>query len=282
MYVDLHIHTYYSDGIFSPEDIVKKCSQNSIECFSITDHDSIDGALEIYKNSPSNIISGVELSCKNFNFNIPQINGYALHILGYGIDLTNISIKNALNDYNSRRKQIIVDFLTELEKFNVHLSFSDLPIKHGRLIQFSAIEHIINRFVTEDQRYGLIKKYKKLFDKIKFHPAEAISLIHEAGGLAIWAHPFITYLDEQTYFLDEKHVEQILKYLTINGLDGIEADYLSFTTQQRTYLNTLANENNLLTSIGSDFHGYTGRDSFIKGDSSKVAPLLQRIAQNTL
>jgi predicted metal-dependent phosphoesterase TrpH len=277
MFVDLHIHTYYSDGVFSPKDIVKKCSQYGFKYISITDHDSIDGALEIHNNSPIKLISGVELSCKSFNFGIPQVKGSALHLLGYGFDLSNNVLKDALDNYNRKRIQIIVDFLMELKKYNVQLTPSDIPIKHGRLIQFSALEELVDKIVMKPQCSSLIQEYKELLDAIKFHPLEAISLIHEAGGVAIWAHPFITYLDEQPYLLDRMLIEQILEFLINNGLDGIEANYLSFSPQQRNYLNTLANENNLLTSIGSDYHGYAGRDSFIKEDVGGVMPLLQRI-----
>ena len=99
---------------------------------------------------------------------------------------------------------------------------------------------------------------------------DAINLIKEAGGIPVWAHPYISYCNGKGIMLTNEEIEKVLNDLKIFGLEGIEAQYILFNCDQKNFLSNLAEKNNLFVSAGGDFHGYKGRDSFICCENSLI------------
>ena len=106
----------------------------------------------------------------------------------------------------------------------------------------------------------MIEHASSVFDDINISVEDAIQLIHNAGGKAVWAHPFCVYKQFVKTNITEKEVLSILEILKNAGLDGLEAYYHAFSKEQQNWLYALAKTNNMIYTAGSDFHGSKRRD----------------------
>lgn len=186
--VNLHIHSTFSDGRVEFKELLKQAEEIGLECFSITDHNTIEGykSLEVF---PKGLITGVEFDCY-MDLNLP-------HILGYGIDINN----------------------EELNKLTA-------PFKKGK---FEVPSRILN----------------------SRNPKKVIEIIHNAGGIAVLAHPCCYWCF---------NLDRFVKKLVDWGLDGIEVYYpydritriVKFHSR-KTVLK-LADKYNLLKTGGEDQH----------------------------
>ena len=249
---DLHIHTTNSDGELSTYEILNLLKENNIKYFSITDHDSIESINDL-KNialADMDYLKGVEISSI-----LDDI--YKMHILGYNFDENNQSLKdlcNKLKNNRSKRFLEIVEYVKE--KYNLTFNKQD-------------IQNIINNILIPGRphlaslmlKYGYVSSVPEAFDKylkgIKTktsHREDAkvvIDTIHNAGGVAIWAHPKKV---EKKYDID---LEKLIPRLIEIGLDGIEiCNSLHSLEDYEKYLK-VARKYNLITSGGSDYHGNT-------------------------
>ncbi|MDP8212695.1 MAG: PHP domain-containing protein [Candidatus Zapsychrus exili] len=245
-YADLHIHTSYSDSSLSPEEVVEQASRNGLSCISITDHDTIEGvepALKRAEGLDLEIIPGIELSS--------EINGRDIHILGYflrnpGHDFMEklVSIQDSriarMKEMIEKLNQVFgidnitLDEVCDLARSNSvgrpHLA---LTLKKKGWITTTA--KAFSKYIGEgDPAY--VAKYKQT-------PAEAIKLIHDAGGASVFAHPMVTGADE------------IIPGLVKAGLDGIEVYYCGASKNIIKFYEKIAEKHNLILTGGSDAHG---------------------------
>jgi len=247
--VDLHMHTTASDGSLSPQEIVRKASEEGFKVISITDHDSVSGleeGLEAGEEFQVKVIPGVELSVNH--------ESGSLHLLGYGFDIDNSEIKENLKHVVNSRQDRNRKILHKLEKLGCLLTEGEIRAVSGEgtmgrghiatvLIQkgyVSSIKEAFDRFLTYDG--------PAYVDRFRLEMKSSIEMIHRAGGVAVWAHPG----------LHTVSLEKLLGMLPIwaaNGLDGLESDYGQHTIVLRDRLRILAAENNLIFTGGSDFHG---------------------------
>jgi len=249
--VDLHLHTNYSDGVYSPSDLVRLAARAGMKAIAIADHDhlgGIDEAMEAAEKLGVELLPAVELSS--------QWGGYMdIHLLGYGFDHRHPELLARLEDfrtYRQGRNEQVVARVNErlLQEGRDPIDFAQvLALAEGALGR----PHIAQILVasgharhSEDafQRYlvpcNVPKKY--------FPMDEAIALLHRAGGVAVLAHPlYIT--------SDRKRFEALLDEFTTMGLDGVEALCSGFTKDDRDYYLTQARRRGLLVTGGSDFHG---------------------------
>lgn len=244
-YADLHIHSSYSDGIYTPEEIIDISKKNGVRCISITDHDSIGGQYinnEDYKDIE--IISGIELSA--------EYNEMELHILGYYIDVNNEHLKENVKMLNDKRIERVQKIIHNLREHEIYLQFDELYKNNNETLGRS---HIANAMVEK----GYFSNYKQAFQSylIKGKPAyergfrlsykEAISMIKASGGVAVLAHP------GQIYKRIE--IERILKELKCFGLNGVEVYHPSHGKNDTNEFYNLAKKYKLSITGGSDFHG---------------------------
>jgi predicted metal-dependent phosphoesterase TrpH len=250
MAIDLHMHSTFSDGIYTPTQLVEMATQRKLVAMSVTDHDSLDGIPELVEAGckfSMETISGVELSS--------EFKGRDLHILGYGVDAANAPFQEMLRRFRETRYKRGIKIIEKLNDLGVSIEPAEVLAKSGK----GALgrPHIAAVLVEK----GIVSRTAEAFDKYiaeggpayvpkyKMTPEEAIEHIHGAGGLALTAHPGI--FMENLAELDE---------LVSKGFDGIEVYHPSHNATRIAELEAFAAERNLVVSGGTDFHGFPGRD----------------------
>ena len=245
--VDLHIHSCYSDGIYTPEQIAKTAKEKGIKCISITDHDSIAAQYIVnteYNNKDLKIIPGIELST--------EYKEMELHILGYFMDIDNNELQELAKELNTQRIKRVEDILFKLNKYDIKLDIEDLAIDIDATVGRS---HVANAMVKK----GYFDNYKSAFKNFliqgkpgyvkgfRLNYKDCIDVINKAGGVAILAHP------GQIYRKIE--VENILKELRCFGLKGIEVYHPSHSQGDINKFFNLSKKYKLCITGGSDYHG---------------------------
>lgn len=256
---DLHLHTDFSDGFFSPEEIVRMAHENGVSAISVSDHDNIDGIARARRAGERNgitVLSGVELSS--------QWEGFRdIHILGYGFDPEAADLKAELADFRNFREgrnEMIVERVNKalaaegrtLLDFNEVREFAEGTIGRPHIARALIEAGHVRDNEEAFQRYLVRCNVEK-----RFFPADqAINLIHRSGGVAVLAHPpFIT--------SDRPALEKLFDTLASLGIDGLEV-YNNATAQDDVdYLTTQARKRNLIATGGSDFHGFSDSEACI-------------------
>ncbi len=249
MTIDLHVHSIYSDGSFSPAGLVELGSKNGLTALSITDHDTVEGiaeAKEAGKRYGVEIVSGVELSAEH--------QGYTMHILGYCFDEENISLNKGLAELQSDRVKRNDAILSILHANGVSIEAEELQkvSKTGLTGRPHIGQLLINKGIvrTMDEAFEkyLGRQGKAYVARSVYHPEKAISLIKQANGIAVLAHPF-------QVAREGANLPSVIRDLVKYGLDGIELYYPTHSKKKRKMLRGYANIHDLLVSGGSDFHG---------------------------
>ncbi|MBE6052828.1 MAG: PHP domain-containing protein [Clostridium sartagoforme] len=244
-YADLHIHSNYSDGTMSPEEIIDRAIELGVKSISITDHDSISSQY-VTKNKYRDItvIPGIELST--------EFEDLELHILGYFIDTNNEELIKTVERLNKSRVERIEEILSKLREQGIYLTIKDLGVDLNATVGRS---HVANAMV----RKGYFENYKAAFTNhlvkgkqayvkgFKLSYKEAIQVINNSGGISVLAHP------GQIYKTLE--IENIIKNLKFFGLKGVEVYHPSHSKEQTNNFYNLAKKYKLLITGGSDFHG---------------------------
>ncbi len=256
---DLHFHTRFSDGKFSPEDIIKTAAKNGLEIISITDHDTVKGIpemLEAAQEVSCRVLPGVELEAfvreDNNEF-------YPVHILGYGINHENKELLDFLSDIKKTRVKRAKKMLEKLTRFGIKLDFEAVNSfsrgeSVGRVHVAQALKEA-DYVKTVDEAFQLyigddLPAYES---KPHYSPQRVIDLIHDCAGMAVWAHPYYTNNDA------------VIEKLTNCGLDGLECYHHEFEKNITEHYLKLADEYDLIVTGGSDFHG-TLEEDFEPGD----------------
>lgn len=248
--VDLHIHTAASDGSDSPALLLANLEKAGIRTFSVTDHDTIDGALEMEALVPPTFrfIRGIEFSC--------ETPAGKCHILGYGFDPKNPVFTAALAEGAELRQKKLLSRLGYLkETLGITFTESELawiqglksPGKphFGKLLVDRGIAATITEAI---QTY--INPHKPRRDRIQ--GSVAISAILQAGGIPVWAHPLG---GEGEKRLSSETFQSQLNYLLSQGIRGMECAYSRYTQSDTEFLIDQAQTHGLLVSGGSDYHG---------------------------
>lgn len=251
-FIDLHTHSTASDGTCTPHEIVALATGQKLAAVALTDHDTVSGLdefLEAGKGFPEiRVIPGVEISVRMERDN-------EAHIVGLFIDHHDEKLNEFLQvireNRNARNREMIRK-LTEM----------GYPITDEELDAFSSGESIGRPAVAALlMQKGYFDSMAEVFNvclrrgmpgyapRVLPTPEDGIRHIHDAGGVAIWAHPVYRHKNERTY------VRVTLDNLTPFHLDGIETHYTVFTEAQHKMLCDFAGRYNLLHSGGSDFHG---------------------------
>lgn len=239
---DLHIHTTYSDGAFTPDEIIEMAKEKGIRYISITDHDTM-GAYGNFDDAQEDltIISGVEVST--------YYKGMELHILSYFHNPKDEPLLALLDRFKNDRVERYYKILRNLENLKIHLPDEAPPMdSYGRA-------HIAKLLID----HGYVKNIKEAFqlyldvDKIayekrfKIDTREALRALRSAGGIPVLAHP-----GDKLYNL---HFEALLKELKVHGLLGLEVYHPSHRRELSNKLYATARKNHLVITGGSDYHG---------------------------
>lgn len=253
--IDMHMHSTYSDGELSPDELIELAVNNNISIASITDHDTINGIKNIdrenpyIKNNEIKIYNGIELSTK-----IPT---GRMHILGYDFDINSEVLNNKLLDIRNNSISSFLSIIEQLKK-DYNIIFAQEEIDYLIKVKNNLGRPDIARLLM---KYGYVKTVAEAFDKylIAAHNKvrgktkglsyeESIDLILKSGGIPVLAHP-------KTLELDHENLEILLKDMINCGLQGIEVYHSIHTKEEMNFYLKLANKYNLLISGGSDYHG---------------------------
>lgn len=250
---DLHTHTNFSDGSYSPEELVSAAKKIGLHYLGITDHDTVDGIRHLYENGlyPDrgiNIIPGVELSANHPDRDI--------HIVGYNIDIYNESLLELIDKIIEARWERFSEIIKILQNKKYRIREADV-LKNAGTSRSIGRSHIARTLV----KIGAFRNVREAFEKMlgKGNPAyvprylpevdEVIDVIHQAGGVATLAHPKLVGDDELVESLCSK-------------LDGLEVYYPFHKPAEVQHYFFLAKRFDLLITGGSDFHGSSSR--FVK------------------
>lgn len=249
--IDLHSHTTASDGSFTPEELVCLAKQQGVTTLAVTDHDTIAGlpqALAEGERAGVEIIPGIEISC---------LYGMAeLHILGYFISPDDPHLAPALIQYQASREERNPRIVQRLQDLGCDVTYAEIKAAAGSATV--GRPHIAQALV----RKGYVASIAEAFDRyladgapayiprLLPSPAEAIGLIRKTGGIPVLAHPAYTSRLKEPF-------EQVCATLKGFGLLGIEALYSSHSRQQTDRYRSISQNQGLLVTGGSDFHGET-------------------------
>ncbi len=247
---DLHMHSTASDGTDSPAEILEKVREAGIRTFSLTDHDTIEGVLEIEPLIPDDMtfIRGIELTCIT--------DAGKCHILGFNFDPENEDFR-ALIDEAARNRRTKTDMRLDFLKNEFGIVFSDEEIAELSKVKSAGKPHFGNLLVMKGlapDRKSAIKKYLDPLktEHLKLNGELAVKGILSAGGIPVWAHPLGGTGDDPVPLEEFKNQLKLLKNA---GLMGLECFYSKYGSEKIGLLTSFAGAMKLLMSAGSDYHG---------------------------
>lgn len=263
MRLDLHMHTWLSDGGLAPKQLQAAVRSRKLKAWSITDHDTL--AAYDHVDADEELIPGVEITCEE--------DGIEVHVVALGIDLKHQGLRQFLTDIQQlreRRIQSLVEYVQQT--FDLEFTLENVRTVYCEVITRSHLADTLLRLgpwrnrgqifaeVISDQQVEVLnlQSYPRIRD--------AVEIIHSAGGQAILAHPGC-YRD----------LEKIALFMS-HGLDGLEVKHPHVKPECEQFMRDLVAEHGYLMSCGSDLH-YLGRRQ--PGDCrlshAEAAPLLQRL-----
>jgi hypothetical protein len=255
MFADLHLHTFFSDGTFTPEELVARASQIGFRAIALTDHDTLEGcarAAAACAAAQMEFIPGTELTAEHADVEV--------HILAYLVDTQNKVLLARIAEFQAVRQERIREMVAALNQ-------QGIPLKAEAVFALANCKspgrpHVARALVKEKLIGNLDEAFEKYLKKgrpawipkTKMSALEAVELIHQAGGLAVMAHPGLNRTDE------------IIPDLVDAGLDGIECFHTKHSTAMAERYLEFAEKYHLLVTGGSDCHGF-----------SKIKPLIGTI-----
>lgn len=246
---DLHTHSRCSDGKLAPAELVKKVCDRGIRALAVTDHDTIDALAEAIAAGERlgvEIIPGVELSA--------TVDEQEVHLLGYCFDPENSDLVAHLDEFRCRRQERSEQIVALLNKHGLALRVEDVLL-HAR-DGVVGRPHIAQALVSR----GLVASYEQAFawylkdhgpafvPKPLFPVADALTMLHEAGGIGILAHP------------GSRTNGRMIRDLVRIGLDGLETVHPSHSVALTRQFKDVARERGLIETGGSDYHGFRPRE----------------------
>ncbi len=248
-YIDLHVHSTYSDGTCTPAELIALAEERKLSYIALTDHDTVEGipyALNAAQGTSVTVIPGVELSSEHEKTDI--------HIVGLGIDYENPEFVKYLHQFQEDRTQRNIKMCQKMADAGIDISYEEIVADDPDAVITRC--HIAKQLAKKGYVSQLWDAFKThigddcpyFVPRDKFTPMQAVELIKKAGGTAVLAHPLL-------YHMTHEELCQLIEQLTQFGLDAIEAIYSSNKHGDEGYVRSLAKKYNLAISGGSDFHG---------------------------
>lgn len=253
MLVDFHMHSIYSDGVKSPEELLRHALDCNLSMMALTDHDEIDGikALrtaqeQLDPEKTIKIINGCEFSA--------DYKDKSIHILGYRFDETNKELRDFIEYFKSKREERIDEIIKRCNNAGYFISKDELLKKFPKTQAYGR-PHIGQLLIDGGYAKDINDVFKDILrkdspcyvPKVKIEVPYIIDIIHKAGGLAVMAHPKLVTSDE--------YVVEMLAY----DFDGMEVYHTKHNDDDVKRYKALAKEHNLFITGGSDYHGIPGK-----------------------
>jgi hypothetical protein len=284
---DLQSHSTHSDGALPAAEVVERAADGGVELLALSDHDTVSGvseALTAGERTGVRVVPAVEISAVDDGAPV----GRELHMLGYDIDHTAAPLTERLSEFLADRERRTMRMAAALRELGLDLDDAELtarvaagqPIGRPHLAE-AALRSPANASRLKEEGIDEIGSFIGAY-LVEGRPAfrlretptvdQAVDAIHEAGGVAIWAHPFWD-LSEPGEVL-----ESIDRFRAL-GLDGVEAFYITHTREQTELLAERCAALGLLSTGSSDFHGPENRlfSRFLAFETYGLEPNLGRI-----
>lgn len=242
--VDLHVHTTFSDGLFTPDQVVTEAKRLGLAAVAITDHDSVDGierAIATGRKLKVEVVPGAELST--------NVSGVDVHLLAYLINYKSPVVKAFFAEVRKKRLERAEKMVAKLRELGVGVEFK-------RVIELAgdgAIgrPHVAQAIVEAGGAASISEAFSRYigydgpayFPKMKLTPLEVVDFVHQHDGLVVIAHP-------ATYGNDD-----VVYTAIAAGVDGIEVWHPDHDKTNVAHYQELAQKNGLLVTGGSDCHG---------------------------
>ena len=247
--IDLHTHSTFSDGTFTPLQLVKYAEEKGLKAFALTDHDTTEGVKEA-KSIETNVevISGVEISTR--------YDKKEIHIVGLYVNENDADLNKQLKYYREKRVTRNFEILEKLNSLGVNITIDD--VKESCTGDVISRAHIAKALVSK----GFVGSYTEAFDrylgdnKCAYVPRETLNyeesmeLITKAGGVPVLAHPLL-------YKMSDTNLENMMVKLRQKRLKAVEVYYSTHSNSDTQHIMAMANRVGLIYSGGSDFHGAT-------------------------
>jgi len=273
--IDLHTHSTFSDGSNTPQQLIELACEYRASAIALTDHDTIDGLRQAQiaaDRAGIELVNGIEISA--------EYSPGTMHILGYFVNPASERLVAQLERLKTARERRNPRIAEKLSQLGIDISYDEVERVAGSDVvgrpHFARLM-LEKRYVSSIQeafdRY-LAKGAPAYVEKERLEPPAAIQMIHDAGGVAVLAHPYQLKCGETSRF------EAVLETLVEAGLDGIEAIYSRHTPAQRNSYGEIAKARGLLVTGGSDYHGTYKPDLNIvvgKGDLQVPSSLLEEV-----
>ena len=253
MLVDFHMHSIYSDGVKSPEGLLRHAIDCNLSMMALTDHDEIDGikALrtaqeQLDPEKTIKIINGCEFSA--------DYKDKSIHILGYRFDETNKELRDFIEYFKSKREERIDEIIRRCNNAGYFISKDELLKKFPKTQAYGR-PHIGQLLIDGGYAKDINDVFKDILrkdspcyvPKVKIEVPYIIDIIHKAGGLAVMAHPKLVSSDE--------YVVEMLAY----DFDGMEVYHTKHNDDDVKRYKALATKHKLFITGGSDYHGIPGK-----------------------
>ena len=253
MLVDFHMHSIYSDGVKSPEELLRHALDCNLSMMALTDHDEIDG-IKILRTAQEQLdpektikfINGCEFSA--------DYKDKSIHILGYRFDETNKELRDFIEYFKSKREERIDEIIRRCNNAGYFISKDELLKKFPKTQAYGR-PHIGQLLIDGGYAKDINDVFKDILrkdspcyvPKVKIEVPYIIDIIHKAGGLAVMAHPKLVSSDE--------YVVEMLAY----DFDGMEVYHTKHNDDDVKRYKALATKHNLFITGGSDYHGIPGK-----------------------
>jgi len=247
--IDLHTHSTASDGTDTPAELVRKAAAAGLDVIALTDHDTTRGHAEALSVLPAGLtlVPGAELSCR--------LDGIGVHMLAYLFDPEEpelLAERELVRDDRVPRAQ---GMIAKLNALGVPVTWEQVariagdgsvgrPHVASALVELGVVPTVSDAFTRE----WLADGGRAYMDKHETDPFEALRLVKNAGGVAVFAHPAASKRGRTV-------PESAIAELAEAGLDGIEVDHMDHAPETRARLRGLAKELGLLVTGSSDYHG---------------------------
>ena len=250
MRVDLHVHSNNSDGAFPPEEVVTIARDAGLDGIALTDHDSTAGyeiARKAGESAGLRVIPGSEISA--------VYEGGSVHILGYFLDTTHPKLVSELGAIRDDREWRAKGMIEKLNALGVPVTFEQVraiakgesivrPHVAQAMVDLGVIQSTVDAFTPD----WILEGGRAYVEKKALTPEAAVTLIGEAGGVAVIAHP-VWHPKEP----DRQHA--FIERLALLGMAGIEVDHPDHDPPTRERFRALANRLGLVATGSSDYHG---------------------------
>ena len=246
--IDLHTHSLCSDGAQTPTDVVRTAAEAGLAAIALSDHDCIDGvqeAMDAGKALGVEVIPAVELSAQSDT---------ELHILGYFVDIHNKKLQDMMAYALKVRDERQEEVCRKLNEQGFDITMDELRKEaNGKVLCRAHFAQIMVRKGYAESVKDAFNRYLSVgcyaySNRQALTGPEAVSLIREAGGIAVAAHLHLIKMPD-----DE--LKEYLKSLIPYGLDGIEGYYTDYTPDMEQRYRAMAEELGLVISGGTDYHG---------------------------